>query len=704
MADTRDLLLEIGVEELPARFCLPTLEQLEAKAKAALAEARLAHGQVLTLGTPRRLVLLVRDLALQQDDRDIVARGPARKAAFDAQGQPTKAAEGFARGQGVAVSNLFIQTDEKGVEYVYARKHEAGQSVVTILPPLLRNLIYSLDFPKSMRWGARTMRFARPIRWLLCLLGDRRVPFEVEGVETGRETRGHRTLTPEGMPPVESVHDYFTKCAHSHVMVDPVQRKNVIWHQVQTVARELGGYVPRNEDLLEEITWLVEQPYAFHGQFDPAFLEVPAEVLVTSMREHQRYFPVYESEGGRLLPYFIAVRNGLDHHLDNVRHGNEKVLNARLTDARFFWDEDRRQRLEDRLDTLQTVVFQEKLGSQYDRTMRLLGLSHTVSGDLGYDYATRAKALRAAQLCKCDLITHMVFEFPELQGVMGREYALVQGEEPEVANGIFEHYLPRGAGDALPQSPAGIIVGLADKLDTLAGYFGLGLIPTGSNDPLALRRAAQGVVSVLIERGVRANLSELIGFALAGYNQFDDATRAKARDALLEFFRARLEGVMKERGFRYDVIEAVLAAGMADPVDALARAEALHSSLTNPEFAAVTSAFKRVANIAAKAEAEGEAVANAASRETQALVPAEAELWQAFSNLRAEAEAALEARDYGEFYRLATRLKQPVDAFFEQVLVMDPNPDVRRNRLAMLKEIAGLLTRPADLAKLTVGQ
>lgn len=711
MADTRDLLLEIGVEELPARFCPPALEQLEAKAAAAFAGARLAHGPLLTLGTPRRLVLLVRDLALKQADRDILARGPAKKAAFDAGGRPTRAAEGFARSQGVAVADLFVQADEKGVEYVYARKHEAGQSVVTILPPLLRDLIYSLEFPKSMRWGDRQMRFARPIRWILCLLGDRRVPFTVEGLETTTETRGHRTLTPEGMPPVTSVHDYFSKCAHAHVMVDPAQRKNVIWHQVQTVARELGGYVPENPDLLEEITWLVEQPYAFHGSFDPAFLDVPAEVLVTSMREHQRYFPVYDREGGRLLPHFIAVRNGLDEYLENVRHGNEKVLRARLSDARFFWDEDRRHRLEERLESLKTVVFQEKLGSQYERTQRIVRLAGAVADALGFAAPVRAQVERAALLSKCDLVTHMVFEFPELQGVMGREYARVQGEDPAVATAIFEHYLPRGAGDALPATPAGIAVALADKLDTLAGYFGLGLIPTGSNDPFALRRAAQGVTSVVVERGLRLSLGALLDAALAGYPQFDAAARARARDALLEFFRARLEGVLKDRGIRYDVADAVLSAGFDDMVDALARAEALNTSLHNPDFAAVTGAFKRVANIAARAEPEVQvAAARGAVRETPAAyggpaagVPAEAALWQAFQDLRAEAEAALAAGDYAGFYRLATRLKEPVDSFFEQVLVMDPDPEVRRNRLAMLREIAGLLTRPADLARLAVG-
>ncbi|HKC74768.1 MAG TPA: glycine--tRNA ligase subunit beta [Chloroflexota bacterium] len=703
-ANTHDVLLEIGVEELPARFCAPALEQLKARAAAALSAARLAHGAIVTLGTPRRLVLLVRDLAARQADRDILSRGPATRIAFDAAGKPTRAAEGFARGQGVSVDALLIQADEKGVAYVYAHRHEAGRSADALLPSLLRDLIDAVEFPQSMRWGTHSMRFARPIRWLLCLLGDRVVPFDVEGIATARDTRGLRALAP-GPLPVRSVHDYAGTCAQAYVMVDPAQRRDVIWQQVQAVAAELGGDVPRHDALLEEVTWLVEQPLAFHGSFDPAFLELPADVLVTSMQEHQRYFPVHERDGGRLLPYFIAVRNGLDAHLENVRHGNEKVLRARLADARFFWDEDRRCRLEDRLDTLKAVVFQERLGSQYLRTDRIVWLAEAVADALGYDAATRNKIVRTARLCKCDLVTQMVAEFPELQGVMGREYARAEGEDPLVATGMFEHYLPRGAGDALPGSPTGVAVGLADRLNTLAGFFGLGLIPTGSADPFALRRAAQGVTTVIVERGLRLSLEPLLDAALGGYTLFDEAVRTQAKRELLTFFGARLDGMMKERGFRYDVVDAVLAAGYDDMVDALARADALHSSLSHPQFAAVTGAFKRIANIARQAEPEARSTGRT-TRETIAagvMEPAEAALWQAFTALQAEAEAALNAGDYKRFYALVTRLKQPVDTFFDEVLVMDPDPAVRRRRLAMLRDIAALLTRPADLAKLAVG-
>jgi len=616
-SDTRDLLLEIGVEELPARFGPPALDQLAAKAASALAAARLVHGDIETYGTPRRLALLVRDVASAQEDLAVLVKGPAARAAY-AEGKPTKAALGFARARGVAVEELVVEADEKGAPYVYVRTHEAGQSADAILPDLLRGLVYALEFPRSMRWGAHTLRFARPIRWLLCLLGDQRVPFEVEGVATTTETYGHRTLSSGRPIPVPAARDYVDVCAAAGVMVDPVARRAEIRRQVAAVAESLGGRAPDRDDLLEEVTWLVEWPTAFDGRFDPAFLELPEDVLVTSMRAHQRYFPVYGQADGLLLPAFIAVGNGGDASLDKVRHGNEKVLRARLSDARFFWDEDRRRRLDDRLDGLKQMVFQERLGSQYLRTERIVWLVESIAGMLSYDAATRAAVSRVAWLCKCDLSTGLVGEFPELQGVMGSAYARAQGEEESVAIGIFEHYLPRGADDAPPKSTTGVAVGLADRLNTLAGFFGLGLTPSGSADPFALRRAAQGVTAIVVEQRLRLSLNTLLDAALAGYARFDESTRADTKDDLLRFFRARLEGAMKERGLRYDVVDAVLAVGYDDMADAVARAEALAHGLRTPEFAVVTSAVKRIVNIAAKAESAGDDEERTLARWSQA--------------------------------------------------------------------------------------
>ncbi len=725
---TADLLLEIGVEELPARFCAPALQQLAEHAATRLREARLAHGVVETLGTPRRLALLARGLTLSQEPRETVNRGPATRVAFDAEGRPTRAAEGFARGQGIAVAELRRETAENGQEYVVAARHEAGQEAMALLPAILHDLVLGLEFPTSMRWGSGSIRYARPIRWLLGLLGDQPVPFAVGDVASGTGTYGHRTLAAPGLHPVPSAGAYVETCASVGVSVDPARRRATIWGQVQAVATEVGGRVPPDEELLDEVTWLVEQPLAFAGSFDADFLAVPAPVLVTSMRENQRYFPVYaqgadgDTDGNdTLLPAFIAVSNNARASLDNVRHGNEKVLRARLSDARFFWDEDRRRPLSARLDDLKDVTFHAGLGSQYDRTRRIEWLSRVVAASLGYDAATEESTGETARLSKCDLVTAMVGEFPSLQGVMGRAYALADGHDPLVADGILEHYLPRYAGDTLPTSATGVAVGLADRLDTLMGFFGLGLVPTGSADPFALRRAALGFVTIVVDGGLRVSLRTLIDAARAGYTGVGTdgetggaapppSAMEEAVPALLEFLHARLDGLLRERGRRYDVVDAVLAADDDDPADASVRAMALQHSLDRPAFAAVAAAFKRIANIVRKVRAEG-AVAPALDAATSdddmspapSAPPAERTLWEAFERVRPDAEASLSEGRYEDFYDVVTVLKDPVDTFFDAVLVMDPDPDVRRARLALLGRIADLLTRPADLTKVVSG-
>ncbi|HLN64028.1 MAG TPA: glycine--tRNA ligase subunit beta, partial [Symbiobacteriaceae bacterium] len=383
MADTRNLLLEIGVEEVPARFCQPALDQLKANAEKALADARLDYAVADVFGTPRRLVLYIKDLALVQRDVEVVQKGPSKKVAFDAEGKPTVPAIKFAQSQGVPVEALEIVKDEKGGEYLYARRLEQGQSIAKVLPQLLADLVLSIEWPKSMRWADRTIRYARPIKWLLAMLGDRRVPFEVDGIATVNYTLGHRTLGPKEPIIVDNADDYFPKVGHGYVMVDQTIRRQVIWQQIQYEARVANGYVQPDEDLLEELTWLVEQPTAFLGSFDRAFLDVPAQVLVTTMKENQRYFPVYNSaEAKELLPHFIAVRNGEKDFIEIVRAGNEKVLAARLSDARFFWDEDRKHTLASFNDKLRNVVFQEKLGTQLQRVDRLRSLAGKIADAL----------------------------------------------------------------------------------------------------------------------------------------------------------------------------------------------------------------------------------------------------------------------------------------------------------------------------------
>lgn len=698
MAETRNLILEIGTEEIPARFCAPALEQLKQNAIKALQEARLDFEVADTFGTPRRLVLYVRNLALMQRDVEMEVKGPARRIAFDAEGKPTVPAQKFAQGQGVAVEDLEVRTDEKGGEYLYARKRVVGESVTTVLPGLLAALVTSIDWPKSMRWADRSIRYARPIKWILAMLGDRRVPFDVDGIETVTTTRGHRVLGPAEPIQVKDADDYFPKVASGYVMVDQGVRKQVIWQQVTAEAARVHGHVRPDEDLLEELTWLVEQPTAFTGSFSPSFLDVPPVVLVTSMKENQRYFPIYKAaDSDELMPYFIGVRNGEKDYIDIVRAGNEKVLAARLSDARFFWDEDRKQRLEAFNAKLKNVVFQEKLGTQFQRVERLVSLAKEIARALNLSHDEQAQAAQAAWLCKADLATKMVFEFPEVQGYMGKQYYLREGGDPAVAQAIFEHYLPRGAGDELPRTKPGIVVALADKLDTLAGYFSIGMIPTGSQDPFALRRAAQGVVQTLVENGLRVDLVSLASLAVEQYRLSGDAG-VKTLNDLVEFFRARLKVMLEQRGVRYDVIDAVLAAGFRDAADTMNRADALAAMMAEEEFAAVTGAFKRIANLAGKAtEAE---LAEAEVDPELFEEAAERDLYGAFVDLRPDMKRAYEEGQYQAFYRMATRLKAPVDAFLDSVRVNVEDAKVKANRYALLQALAGLLSAPADLSKL----
>ncbi len=700
MGEVRDLVFEVGVEELPARLCQPALDQLAVDAAATFERERLDHDGVEVLGTPRRLVLVVHGLAAVQQDRAVVSRGPAAAAAFDAAGKPTRAAEGFARGQGVAVADLQTEVGEGGRAYVVARRYEKGTSTGDLLPGLLAGLVNGLRFPTTMRWADESMRFARPLRWLLCLYGDVVVPVTIGSLTAGRETYGHRTLAP-GPHVVGSAEAYRAACARGAIVVDPRERQDSIMAQVAVCAADVGGVVEPDADLLEELTWLVEKPLAFTGSFDPAFLEVPAPVLITSMKVNQRYVELWSPDGETLLPYFVAVRNGDGPGLDTVRHGNEKVLRARLSDARFFWDEDRKRKLEERRDDLRKVVFHAGLGSQFDRSLRLERLARQITVFLALDGDGQDAVVQAARLSKSDLTTAMVGEFPELQGVMGGAYAREEGLDPRVAKGVATQYQPRTTDDALPDRAVGALVGLADRIDTLVGFFALGLEPTGSADPFALRRAAQGAVAIVVGHGLRLSLSEVVGEAAQLYRDGGIVVTGEALGKVIAFVTVRLETLLRDRGLRGDVVEAIVAAQTNDMADAARRAEALNQALGDPAFAAVSGSFKRVANIARKAEEE--ASGQKAGGETplsDAAPPEERALREAFDAVETEARSALDMEDYERFYIIAATLKEPIDAFFEAVLVLDPDPALRLPRLALLRRIAALLTQPADLTRL----
>ncbi|HEY3315961.1 MAG TPA: glycine--tRNA ligase subunit beta [Bacillota bacterium] len=681
-----DLVLEIGTEEIPARFMPAALEQLAARGRALLKEARLGASDVLAYGTPRRLVLIASGVASRQDDRIIEVKGPARKAAYDPEGRPTKAAEGFARSQGVTPADLTVRTVAGG-EYVFALKTELGRTAEEVLGGVFPAFITKLEWPKLMRWGDHDLRFVRPIKWLLALYQDRLIPFSLDGVSSGRETLGHRFLSPKPHR-VGHAAEYLPVVRRAQIVVDPAERRTQILAQIRALAEKAGGRVLEDPSLLDEVTYLVEYPTALLGRFNQEYLAVPADILITTMKHHQRYFPVVDAKG-HLMPLFITVRNGDDCAIDVVRAGNERVLRARLADGKFFFEEDLARPLRDRVAELDGVSFQERLGTMGDKTHRLEALVVDIAGD---DAGLAETARHAAHLAKADLVTSVVKEFPELQGRMGRVYADKAGEPEAVAAAIGEQYRPAFAGDDIPATPAGRLLALADKVDTLSAAFGTGIVPTGSQDPYGLRRAAQGVVAIILGAGLRLSLSGLVDRAFDHLKGI--VTAPEGRSALLDFLRQRLQASMDETGLRYDVIEATLSAGFDDLTAALARARALSEVRDEGTFADVVTAFTRAANLAGKAPAVKPIDPGLFQHE------AERRLLADYEDVAAEALAMEREERYADFLRSLSRLRPAVDAFFDAVMVMVEDELVRDNRLNLLRSVSNLATRMADLSKL----
>lgn len=687
-----DFLLEIGVEELPARFLEPGLAQMKELAESVLAEKRLAGEKIETFGTPRRLTLYVKGLPEKQEPLEQEVKGPAAKVAFSSTGAPTKAGEGFARSQGVKVSEL-TKKQVGGVDYVFAVKREEGRPAEEVLAEIAPGLIAALHFPKPMRWGHLEVRFARPIRWITALYGSKVVDFQYAALSSGRTTLGHRFLAKEPLA-VANPKDYFDKMRSSYVMVNPSERKAEIWRQVQETAASVGGRVEENEDLLAEVNNLVEYPTALAGEFSPDYLRLPKEVLVTPMREHQRYFPVVDREG-KLLNKFIAVKNGAADHMDTIRAGNEKVLRARLSDADFFYTEDLKTPLAEKVPALKKIIFQESLGTVYDKVVRISSLVEYLAGVAGLPAEDKKRALRASYLAKADLVTSMVYEFPELQGIMGREYALKSGENPVVARAISESYLPRFAGDELPATGPGKLLSIADKIDNITGCFAIGIQPSGSQDPYALRRQALGVSNILLEGEIELSLKELIACAYRGYEgkvalKFD---QPEVADQVSAFFQQRLRGILIENGFSYDTVDAVLSAGCDNFVDALLRARALAEFRRENSFTQLLTAYIRANNLSRSTEAR--AVDPGALTE-----PAEKELYDILAGVQAKAPGLIEKKDFRALMSGIAALQAPLDAFFNAVLVMADDKKVRANRLALLKSLVLLVNIVADLSKI----
>ncbi|NMC33329.1 MAG: glycine--tRNA ligase subunit beta [Veillonellaceae bacterium] len=682
----KDLLFEIGTEEIPARFMPGALGQFADLAKKALADKRIDFASLKTVGTPRRLALTVHGVAEEQADQTIKKKGPSIKLAYDSAGKPSKAAEGFARGAGVAATDLI---SEDG--YVYAVIHDTGKQVAGLLPELLQGLASALAFPKNMRWGDGDLKFVRPIHWLVALFGAEVVPVEFAGIVSGRVSRGHRVLGSASVS-IPTAADYETLMRDNFVIVDPTERRAIIRRQVEELAVAQGGTANIDAELLEEVLFLVEYPTALCGRFEEKFLDLPADAIITPMREHQRYFPVFSADG-KLFPVFITVRNGGTEYIDNVRHGNERVLRARLADARFFYDEDRKVPLGERVGKLKTIVFQEGLGTMYDKAQRLKKMSVVIADQTGVTAGDLPLVERAAELAKADLMTGMVCEFTELQGVMGEEYARLSGESPIVSKAIFEHYLPRFAGDILPSTAAGRAVAIADKIDNIVTTFSRGLIPTGSQDPYALRRQALGVVNILIDGKISLSLSEIAESAMDLAGLVEEAKRQKLLDSFQEFFRLRLKNVLSDAGVRYDIIDALLATSTNDVYDAWLRAMAMASPEGTAALERAVEAFTRAANLAGKTECEN-------VEESLFENAAEASLYQACEAAESRIAGAINDQEYLAALQVIADLAAPIDAFFASVMVMAEDVRVRDNRLALLRRISIFTRKIADFSKI----
>ncbi len=689
MATANKLLFEIGCEEIPSRFIPGALEQFQKAAAGLLDDYRLKHGAVEALGTPRRLVLVVAELEEMQPDLVEQIKGPPVDRAYDAQKDPTKALLGFIQGHGVPLEAV-RQEELKGAPYIMIDKETSGRPTPELLTELLPKLIQRLSFPRPMYWRQKDVRFARPIRWLLALYGNHPVHFNYAGVEAGKATYGHRFLAP-GPFNVDSADHYFTVLADKYVVVDPSRRREMIIEQLNRKAEAQGGKALVDEGLLEEVTYLVEYPVAVDGAFDPVYLDLPQEVPITSMQHHQRYFPIVEKESGRLMPSFVGISN--NRFNPTISKGYTKVLSARLADGRFFFDEDRKMPLESYVEKLESVVFLESLGTLDQKRQRLLELTGKLGIALRLPAGQIETAKRVAHLCKADLVTGLVKEFPELQGVMGREYALLSGETGVVAAGIYDHYLPRFNGDQLPESIEGGLVSLADRIDTLAGCFAIGIQPTGSQDPYALRRQAQGAIAILNSFGLQLTVDEYIGIGLEAIGdtlKLDDARKAELQTQLADFLVQRIRFALQEKDMEYDLIEAVLGVPFKSVSEIIIKAVVLKDYLNGPLLDEVTVAYNRVATLAGKAD--GGKVDKALFEEV-----AEKELLMTLQAV----ESALKGHDDPAFILEKLQiLKQPVDNFFDNVMVMAEDEILRKNRLNLLAALKATFNRLADFSKL----
>lgn len=689
MSEVCDLLFELGTEELPPKSLKALAASLRDNVEKGLTQRGLEHGEVSVFATPRRLATLVRDLAAVQNDQIIERRGPALNVAYGSDGTATKATLGFARSCGVPVDELTVIHTDRG-EWVGFQQHLKGAATTELLPDVFRQALAELPIAKRMRWGSGDAEFVRPVQWVVLLFGDTVVEAEILGVTTGRTTRGHRFHSPAPFP-ISAPGDYEKALLDlGKIMVSFENRKEAIESLARKAAAGVNGRAHLDPDLLDEVTALVEWPIPVLGRFDERYLTLPPEVLITTMQENQKYFPVEDHAGG-LLPYFITFSNLDSSNIDTVREGNERVIVPRLSDAEFFWNQDRRKTLDSRVTDLASVTYQKTLGSLLDKTRRLQKLAVTIAEDLEKDSAS---AQRAAWLAKADLLTEMVGEFPTLQGVMGRYYSLAEGEPEDVARAIEEHYQPRVSGGPLPVTESGQILALAEKCDTVAGIFSTGLLPTGDRDPFGLRRATLGMIRILLEKELDLDVRSVLERALGLFHHSFDA--AATLDAIFEFVLERLRGHFLEQGYQSDEIESVLSLKLTRPLDCERRLRAVRDFRGLTAADSLAAANKRIRNLLRKSE---ETIVGNVD-ENLLREPQEVQLFEAARRAHGDVLPLLQRCDYaGALSRLA-QLREPADAFFDHVLVMAEDEALRRNRLGLLALIEHLFIDIADVGKL----
>ena len=689
----KDLLFEIGLEEVPARFIRAAIEQLKERMVNWLDQSRISYGAVHAYATPRRLAVLVEGVAEKQEDTEEEIKGPSRKIAKDTSGEWSKAALGFARSQGVDPAQFRFQ-ELNGVEYIYVTKSNLGVETSSVIADALLSILSSMTFPKNMRWSAYDFKFVRPIRWLIALFGNNVIDLEITGVKSGNITRGHRFLGGEVVVANPSV--YLDVLRSQSVIANIDERKEMIVNQIDALAKEKQWKIAVKEDLLEEVLFLVETPTVLFGTFDPSFLEIPQDVLITSMREHQRYFPVL-NEQDQLLPFFVTVRNGNNTSLDVIAKGNEKVLRARLSDAKFFYLEDQKLHIKDALLKLENIVFHEELGTIADKVRRIRRIADSLSSALQVSQEDAEAVSRAAEICKFDLVTQMVYEFPELQGVMGEDYARKAGEKEDVAKAVFQHYQPRFAGDNTPESLVGSLVSIADKMDTIIGCFSVGIIPTGSQDPYALRRQAQGIVQIMLAQKFPISLSELINMSIEIHGSLREMKLStdEVRKAVTDFFGLRVKKILSEN-LRYDVVDAVISADFDDIASVVSRGEALMDAVNNQEdFKTTVESFNRVSNLSGKAE-------HHTISESLFQEKGEKELYKVWNSILEDYHAALQRRDGFKSLQMLGEIRSAITEFFDSVMVMAEDEKIRNNRLALLASIDQDLKKFADFSKLVL--